>query len=240
MVMGTLKPIAEGVWGHDGAVTVSPGMRMPARGTIVRLADGGLLLHSPLRIDDDVASEIDALGVVRLIVAPSCLHWTFVKSALERYPGARVLGAPGLDSKLTAKAKVAFEALPTRGGLDPAGSLEVELVGGAPSLNEHAFFHAPSRTLLVSDLIFNVNEGESFGMGLVLRVVGAHHRVAQSRMWRLLAKDRAAAAESASRILGWQFDRVVVAHGDVIADDAHERARVALSWMTRGAEPNAA
>ena len=62
-------------------------------------------------------------------------------------------------------------------------------------------------------------------------------KTAQSRLWRLLVKDRAAAAQSVSTVLGWDFERVVVAHGDVIHDGARQRASDALSWMAGGATP---
>jgi hypothetical protein len=234
--MSQLKPIAENVWGLETELTMPGGLKLPSRATVVRREGGGLLIHSPLPIDDAAAKEIDALGEVTALVAPNVVHWMHVRAALERYPRARVFGAAGLEKKLTAKSGVTFEPLPLSGSLE-GDELRVERIEGAPSMNEHVLLHTPSRTLIVSDLMFNVHGCSSFGMRLVLRVMGAYRKTAQSRMWRFLVKDRALAARSASTVLDWDFERVVVAHGEVVEDDARERARRALGWMTGGAPP---
>jgi hypothetical protein len=76
--------------------------------------------------------------------------------------------------------------------------------------------------------------------GLVFRMVGAHRRLAQSRLLRLLVRDRAAAAASARRILAWDFERVVMAHGEIVDRDARARMTEALRWMLGGAPAIAA
>ncbi len=58
----------------------------------------------------------------------------------------------------------------------------------------------------------------------------------KKEVWRSVTKDRAAAGRSVERMLEWDFDRVVLAHGDFIeGDDARERARDALWWMLEAA-----
>jgi hypothetical protein len=231
-----MKRIGDEVWSHDGNVNVGPGsfMRMPCRATIMRLPSGELVIHSPIAIDEAAAREIDALGDVRFLVAPNCMHWMFLKAAKERYPKARVLAAPGLAKKLGA---FEFEPLPERGAIEGLRGLEVERILGAPAIEEHVFLHEASRSLVVTELVFNLHEVDNFGMRLFLRLGGAWKRMAQSRAWRMLVKDRPAAARSALDILAWDFERVVVAHGDVIEEDARERMRQALGWMTSAARP---
>ena len=224
-----LQSIGDNIWSHDGDVSLPGGMRLPSRATIVRLAGGGLMVHSPLAIDDATATDIAAIGEVQYLVAPNCLHWRFLKAAKERYPKARVFGAPGVEKKLGA---FPFEPLPEAGHIEAIGEdIVVERVQGVPFMNEHAIFHRPSRSLIVTDLVFNVHHREGFMINLVLRLVGAHEKTAQSQIWRLLVKDRTAAAGSISRILAWDFERVVVAHGEVVSEDARGRARRALTWM---------
>jgi hypothetical protein len=228
-----LQSIGKDIWSHEGDVNLPGGMRLPSRAAIVRLAGGGLVVHSPLAIDDAIASEIDAIGEVQYLVAPNCLHWMFLKAAKERYPNARVFGAPGVEKKLGA---FPFEPLPEAGHIEAIGEdLVVERVQGVPFMSEHAIFHRRSASLIVADLLFNVHHCEGSMMNLVLRLVGAREKTAQSRIWRLLVKDRAAARGSISRILEWDFERVVVAHGEVVTEDARERARHALSWMAGSA-----
>lgn len=230
-----LHRIAEDIWGQENDIKLPGGMSMPGRATIMRLSDGRLIVHSPLAIDDATAKEIDAVGEVGFLVAPNCMHWMFLKAAKARYPKARVLCPPGLEKKVN---DLPFEALPESGHIQGLGEeIRVERIQGAPSMTEHVFLHERSRSLVVADLMFNIHDCRSFGMRCFLRVVGAWKKPAQSRMWRFLVKERAAAARSATDILSWDFERVVVAHGDVVEDDARERARHALGWMTSGGPP---
>lgn len=233
-----LTPIAENVLGFEQDLRLPGGMRLPSRTTIVRLASGGLVVHSPLGFDAAAAKAIDDLGEVKAIVAPSCIHYFFLKAATERWPKARVLGAPGLEKKVRG---LPFEALPHDGairGLGDDGELELRRIDGVPYMTEHVFLHRPSRSLVVTDLLFNVRHSPSFMTRMFLRFVsGAYGTTAQSRMWRWFTKDAAAAAESANAVLAWDFERVVVAHGEVVECDARERARVALAKMTAATPP---
>ena len=226
-----IRRIAEDLYSFEKPLRLPGGMKLPSRTTIVRAREGGLVVHSPLAFDDEAAEEIEALGDVRWLVAPSCVHYLFLRAAKERWPDAAVVGAAGLENKLGG---LAFERLPPEGRIF-GGALEVLEIAGAPSMNEHVFFHEASRSLIVTDFFFNVTECEGFLMKLFLRCVGAYGKTAQSRFWRLLVRDRAAAAASAREMLAWKFDRAVVAHGDVVEDRAHERAERALEWMLSGA-----
>ena len=56
------------------------------------------------------------------------------------------------------------------------------------------------------------------------------------RLWRSGAKDRAAAGRSVQKMLEWDFERVVLGHGDFVeGSDARERTREALWWMLKAA-----
>ncbi|MGK3997728.1 DUF4336 domain-containing protein [Sorangium sp. So ce1024] len=223
-----LRPIAEDVWAYEKDLRMPFG-DLPSRATVVRRADGGLVIHSPLGFDDGSAAAVDALGEVRALVAPSCLHHLFLKAASERWPRASVLGAPGLEKKLSG---LRFSPLPRSGVAPEIGDdLGVRLVEGVPYITEHVFLHARSRTLVVTDLLFNVHEARNFAMKAFLWIGGAWKKTANDRVWRVLMRDRAAAARSVADILAWDFDRVVMAHGDVVERDAKEQLRGALAWM---------
>jgi hypothetical protein len=183
--------------------------------TVLRLPGGDLVLHSPITISDDLRTEIDALGTVRFIVAPNRMHHLFVADAARLYPEARVLAAPGLAEK---RRDLAFER--TIADDPPAewkGEIESHHVRGQSLLNEVAFWHRASRTLVLTDLCFNVQEGSAL-MRIFLRLNGMWRRFGPSRLIRLFVRDRAALEQSVRRMLEWDFDRVVVAHGDVLEE----------------------
>src|SRR5690606_5483787 len=66
-----LQRIAEDIWSQETNLRLAAGVRMPCRATIMRLSDGGLVVYSPLAIDDATAKELDAIGDVRFLVAPN-------------------------------------------------------------------------------------------------------------------------------------------------------------------------
>jgi hypothetical protein len=227
-----LTKITDGIWGYEQDLRLPLGVRLPSRTTIVRLADGGLVMHSPLGFDEETAQAIDDLGELRTIIAPSCIHYLFLAAATKRWPKARVVAAPGLEKKPAVKG-IAFEPLPHDGVVDGLGEdLVVRRIDGIPYITEHVFLHRPTGSLVVTDLVFNLHRCSSWGMRVYLRAMGAWEKTAQSAVWRILTKDKTAAAESARAVLAWDFDRVIVAHGDVVTDDARATLARALARMT--------
>jgi hypothetical protein len=48
---------------------------------------------------------------------------------------------------------------------------------------------------------------------------------------RLLIRDRAAARRSVEKLLQWNFDRVIVTHGEVLETGGHERVAAAFAFL---------
>ncbi len=228
-----LEEITEGLWHatHDHA---PGGVQFRTRSTLARLADGGLWMHSPIPIDDTLAQQIDSLGEVRHIVAPNGWHDGFSGAAKERYPDATLWASPALRNPRT---KLAVDAW--LGETEPPWSEELRplLIEGVPKAEEVVFLHAASGTLIVTDLLFQIRYPVNTLTKMVLWMAGTNGgKLAQSRLWRTVTKDRAAAGRSVQKMLEWDFDRVVLAHGDfVVGDDARERTREALWWMLKAA-----
>jgi hypothetical protein len=220
-----LRREAENLWTAADQLKMPGGVAFPVRMTVVRSTDGSLSLISPIPIDDALAQEIAALGPVTHLLAPNLYHHLYLGAAQARYPGARIMGPLGLSAKqpkLTI-APFALEDGPFR------GELIALAVDGAPKLAETVFLHAPSRTLVLCDLAFNIEHPPSWKTSMVLSMMGARGRLAQSRAWNFIASDKRAAGASCRRMLEWDFDRLIVAHGESIATGAKERLASALT-----------
>ena len=197
------------------------------RMTVVRLTDGGLFLHSPIRLDDGLRTELDGLGGVRAIVAPNKAHHLFAGDACAAYPNAKLYGALGLPEKrkdLRFAGMLGDEPRP-----EWKGDIEQHTIRGATMLNETAFYHPASRTLILTDLIFNVPEDRPWGIPIVFRLMGAGGRFGPHRFIRWMIRDRQAARESLAVVMRWDFDRVIVAHGDVLESGGREKVRDAFA-----------
>ena len=206
-------------------VRVEIGTRM----TCIRLANGGLFLHSPVKLDPVLLNSIDALGEVRAIVASNKLHHRFLAEYITSYPRAGVYAAPGLSQKRL--------DLPFNGELgdEPQtewrGQIEQHLFRGAPPLNEVVFFHPATRTLILTDLAFNMSKEASKGSRLFYWLWDVGH-FGPHRFVRLRGiRDRRAARESIEKILSWNFDRVIVSHGEVLETDGYNQFAAAFAFL---------
>jgi Domain of unknown function (DUF4336) len=202
-----------------------------ARMTVIRLTDGSLFLHSPVHLDQATREALDALGAVGAIVAPCKVHHFFVRDYLDGYPAARAYGPPGLAEKrkdLTFHATLSDEAPPQW-----RGQIEQHVFRGAARLNEVVFFHPASRTLILTDLAFNVPADQTAAARLFYVLAGAAGRFGPHRLVRLLIRDRRAARESVDRILRWDFDRIVVSHGEVLETGGRQQLATAFDFLSR-------
>lgn len=223
--MSRLHEITTGVWEAVTHVRLGLGAALPLRMTALADHDG-LTLVSPIRLDDELVSNIDQLGRVHTLIAPNLLHHRYLRGAIERYPAARLLGAPGLATK---RSDLTFHGELATGRVSE--SLGVQLVEGAPKLNEAVLLHEPSSTLVVTDLVFNISRATGMSWVVLAGISRALGRVEQSRLVRTVTQDRDAAGRSMERILAQSFDRVVPAHGDVIDRDAAAELAAGVWWM---------
>jgi hypothetical protein len=167
---------------------------------------------------------------VRALVAPNALHHLFLAENAAAFPQAHVFGAPGVAAK---QPGVRFDETLTDAA--PAlfsGEIEQRLVRGLRALGEVVLFHPRSRTLVATDLAFNVRHSDARFTRVFMRLNGAYGRFGPTRIFRYrVLADRAALRESLDRILEWDFERVVVAHGDILEGGAREVFRSAFAWV---------
>ena len=219
-----LAQLADDLWVIQHPSTFI-GLNFNTRMTAVRLPDGSLLLYSPIPITDTLAAELDRLGPVRHIVAPNLFHHLFVGDAAGRWPEAKVYAPNGLAKKrpdLTIHH--APDALP-----DSIGA--ISLAGMAP-LSETVLLHAPSRTVISCDLVLNITDPKGWWTKLYLSLSGINGRPGVSKVVAMSAfKDRTAMRASLDEILAFDFDRLILAHGDVVLTDGKRVLRESFEWM---------
>jgi hypothetical protein len=201
------------------------------RMTVIRLADGGLFLHSPVRLDAETRQALNDLGPIRAVVAPSKVHHFFVGDYIAAYPAVRIFGAPGLAEK---RRDLSFHSiLSDDAPAEWCGEIEQHVFRGAALMNEVVFFHPATRTLLLTDLAFNVPAHPPDGARarLFYWLVGAAGRFGPHRVVRLGIRDRGAARASVDKILRWDFNRIIVTHGDVLETDGQARFAAAFAFL---------
>ncbi|MET0231857.1 MAG: hypothetical protein ABW186_13065 [Rhodanobacteraceae bacterium] len=228
----------------DGILTVPAEIRMPLgnfprRMTVVALDGGRVAIWSAVPLDEPSMRRIEALGTVSFLIVPGIAHRLDIQPWKHRFPEALVVCPPG------ARAKVE-EAVPvdaTSDLLDDASvSLEI-----APGVGEREAILRVRRgtrtTLIVNDLLANVREPHGVGAHIMARLLG--FGVDRPRMprigKRLFVEDGAALAGGMRR---WASDpslvRIVVSHGEVIADEPRRALLVAADDLDAPTEKRAA
>ncbi|MEM1023738.1 MAG: hypothetical protein AAGD10_08740 [Myxococcota bacterium] len=198
------------------------GIEMGTRMTILNL-DGQLLVHSPIDVDP---SSVAHLGEPRWVIAPNKLHHLFVAPWVEA--GLEGWAAPGLPEK---RADVDFHGVFDADGKSPFGpDVDVLPMRCMPAVNEVVLFHRPSRTLILSDLLFNFPPTAPWATRAFMRLFGAHPGCRASHLERLTMKRDIARAEL-GRILEWDFERVILAHGDILESGGPHALRAAYHWL---------
>ena len=201
---------------------------LSARMTVVKLG-GELLLHSPVALTDQLQLELEDAGEVRWIVAPNLVHHLFVGDYVQAYPKATLCGVPGLPGK---RSDLKWDAVLEDEGLsDWAGRLRLRMVRGAPKMNEVAFLHRATHTLILADLAFNVCSDVRDEARVFHRLVGATDRFGPHRLIRWGIRDRKAAKNSMDEILHWNFDRVIVSHGEMLETGGRDAMRKAFAFL---------
>jgi hypothetical protein len=166
---------------------------------------------------------------VGYLIAPSKVHHLFIKPYMEAFPEAQVFVAPGLPKKR--KDLAAATVLGPNAPAAWSAVMDQQFLAGAPFMNETVFFHRPSGSLLVTDLMFNISEASGWWTRSYLKWVGAIGGPRQSKMVRFCTRDRAAMAESLETVFAWPFTRVVVTHGEVLEADARSALWAACAWF---------
>jgi hypothetical protein len=208
----------------------------PTRMTVVRLPGGDLWVHSPIAWEQGLAAALAELGPVRHLVAPNTLHYAYLAAWRARFPEARAYGPPDLSAR--ARTPVAVDE--TLGDRPPpgwAGAFE-QLVVGGKVLTEAVFFHRPSRTLVVTDLIENFEPWRVRNPLLrwLLKLSGPvdpDGKAPFDMQWSFHGRRREVRA-AAERMIAWAPERIVLAHGRCYASDGQAELRRAFRWALKG------
>ena len=225
--MSELVEHADGLWSASAPHSFL-GLHLGTRMTVLRLPGGDLWLHSVVAIDDLLEDAIDALGSVAHIVVPNLYHHLYVTEAIQRWPQARV-HAPAAMRRKRPDLRIDAEL---GEGPDPGwGGVLVPVHIDGSILDETVFVHRPSRTLVTSDLVENFDTSPHLGTRLYLKAAGLHGRVGWSRFLRFVFRDRRATRRSLDRLLGLDFDRIILAHGRVLEHGGPAAVREAFRWL---------
>lgn len=226
-----MRNVAEDLWTAEQPLRFA-GLEVGARMTVIRLPDGTTFLHSPIRSTPELRREVEALGRPSVIVAPNRFHHLFASEWKASCPEAKLLVAPNLVSKRPDLGNC--EVLGDAPRPEYAGVLDQVFVRGFPLANEVVFFHRPTGTLIVTDLLFHITEESPLLTRVAFGAMGSAGKPASTLLERVFVRDRDAFGASLERMLAWPITRIVMAHGRIFEGDGRAALAAAYSWVLDG------
>jgi hypothetical protein len=230
-----LQPLGPDIWTADGPLVRNVGLTFTTRMTIVRLADGSIWVESPVPVPSETLNEVQALGEVRYLVSGTQKHTWRLAAWHPLFPQAQ-LWATAKTSLTLPEGRVGVSDVLLDTPHDGwATDFDQLVFRGSRFLKEVFFLHRKSGTVIVGDVI-QANpplEGKSL-RNFAFRMLGAESPDGGvPRDIKLGLFQRSRARESLRRLLSWDFDKLVIAHGDCVSRDAKAYVRHAFRWLER-------
>lgn len=206
------------------------GLDLFSRTTIVRFPDGKLWVHSPCKLDALLKAQIDELGEVAYIIAPGNFHHLWVSVFQQAYPAAETFLCPGLEKK---RADLDFDwMLGNRPDSRWKTVFDQVLIQGTRIINEVAFLHKPSKTLILVDLLENIGDDYTHDASMLLKfwwkvVFHMWNNPKAAPEYQVGWGDKGIVKKGLEKILSWDFNHIILAHGNTVEMNAKDVARKA-------------
>lgn len=230
-----LEPLGSNLWFADGGIVSFKGFDYPTRMAVIRLADGGLWLWSPVKKTAVIEHEVRALGPVQHIVSPNKLHYLFLSEWHAVFPNAELWGTAATISKCS---DLRFrEPLADDPPAEWRGQIDQFYFTNSPFMDELIFFHRASRTAIIADL------SQSFSETFLknhwpwwMRPVVRFSKMVEGWGYppidyRISFRQRTSARPKIRALIDGHPEHIVVAHGEVVRTGGEAFLRRAFSWL---------
>ncbi|KAF8489727.1 hypothetical protein F5888DRAFT_1155302 [Russula emetica] len=229
MVNVVIREVVNNIWTFSTPFTRLGVFRVGGRTTAIRLASGDVWVLASTPLTAETKTTIDRLGPVKFVVGPNAVHHLFLAEFHDAYPDARLLSVEEAVKKKRDE-NLNLQGYWSGSNREPNFGFENEIKScyfSSFKNKDVAFLHAPSKTLIVADLIFNLPATEQYskswmGSGfppfsrfIRLNPYEAIHR----SLTKALVTDAAAMSRDAKTVASWDFHRIIPCHGDVIEED---------------------
>ena len=212
------------------------GLPVGTRMTVILLSGERLLLISPIKIDEETKAQLALIGKVEVIIAPNLFHHLYLAECQRIYPQAELIAPSGLETK---KPNLAVDKIFFRDEISFDSELEYILFDGFQVLippkivtvNEIVFFHPESKTLILTDTAFNFDRNFPLVTQLATRILGCYQNLRPSLLEKIAIKDREKVKNSIQKIMDWDFQRVIMAHGNIVDNNAKEQLKLGYQWF---------
>lgn len=208
---------------HDDILLLQSTVNMPllkldVTTTALRTSRGVLVIGPGKKIREQ-ETLITALGRVTDLIAPNLLHHISLLKAIQTFPQATIWGVDGFKEK---RPDIPWDKVLDETTWSYSDEVQVIRIQGMPKMQEAVFYHIESKTLVVTDLFFNLTDAKGIGAWVILNLFGTYRRFGISSFYLRAVKDRGAFEASLREIAKLDFDKIVVAHGKPVLKNARD------------------
>ncbi|KAI5119744.1 hypothetical protein M0805_004076 [Coniferiporia weirii] len=233
-----IREVTKNVWTFSRPFSRLGLFPVGGRSTVVKLANNDLWVLASTPLDEQTKAKLEELGGrVKYIIGADSVHTLYTSDYKEAYPDAKLVGVQEHLSKPHLK-HLNFGGVYGKDSEDTKYGFEDEIrscyFSGFQN-KDIAFNHVASRTLIEADLLFNLPAREQYSkasssanfpfFGKLNPYSWAHKRF----LWSA-GLDKEAMKRDAKTVAGWDFDRIIPCHGDVIETNGKKAWTEAYKW----------
>jgi hypothetical protein len=229
-----LQAFGKNIWIVDGPNVRDMFITFTTRMTIVKLVDGSLWVNSPVPVQFDLLKQITALGTLKYLLAATPRHVWRLDGWHTLFPEAQ-LWAPQKSPFTLKKGHLSFSGILGDEPFDGwAYDFDQLVFKGNPLISEVFFYHRASNTVIVDDLIqiHQIIKGRPYLNALIKLEGVASPYGGVGLDLRLSFTNRNKARQSLKKLLSWDFDKLIIAHGICIEKDAKSFVEKAFYWLS--------
>jgi len=225
-----IERLGNDLWIINGPKERYLGLDLPTRMTIVRIKRQ-LWIHSPIPLTDKIIRFMNSIGDPAFIIAPNKLHHLSLLKWRYQFPSASFFAPPGLKRKRR-DINFEFEMLPDLRYTWSTDILHLHFTGNL-FIKEVVFFHRASRTLILSDLLFNVRDQDFSGPQKLFAKFDQilYPNGGSPRLFRWTMGTKKAARKSYQKFLEWDPENVVISHGEYFRGNGRKEIEARLGWL---------
>ncbi len=233
--MSDIQTFAPNVFTIDGPTVRDFGVLFSTRMMLVKLTNGSVWVSSPVAVSPETLQHITAMGPVSYLVAATPRHVWRLNAWHSLFPQAQLWMPRASPLTLQKGHLPATGILGNEPPPDWADDFDQLAFKGNPLLEEVVFFHRASRTVILDDLIqiHPPMKGKPLSNATFLLegVAAPHGGVGLDIRLSFTQRDRA--RRSLEKLLSWDFDKLIIAHGPCIEHDAKPFVERAFHWLKR-------
>ncbi|NOX92258.1 MAG: hypothetical protein GXP18_07360 [Gammaproteobacteria bacterium] len=213
-----MKKITENIFIDEYSVKIMPGVHFPVNSSFIELEKNTLMIISPGPFKQKMIQEIIAKYSTVYCVAPNAFHHKYLKNFNDLFPEIDIYGPLALTKKqpwLSGKI-LNLDSLAEK----LKGQILLFPILGNSLLNETVFYCHRSKSLIVTDLFFNMRNPMPLGRKWILSLVGAKNKIGQSKLIKKSIKDKEAYVRSVKPLHKLDCQRIIVGHGHIVEEPA--------------------